>query len=189
MADARRRAVYHWRYKRIAMRKKPITRDEVRVDHFAVWTLPSGSFHRDTGQPVAQLWQPLLDQLRQQEREWWDSGPAAKPELWGAFESRVEVAYPSAQATCHQCGRRFYCPRNGSKWCSDLCVREARAPRLAAVVKAKSKARAEARAGGTCKTCGEPIKAQRATKQYCSVGCRVAALRARDRLKRNQTPA
>ena len=51
------------------MRKRPITRDEVRVDYYEVRTLPDGSFHRDTGQPIARLWQPLLDSLRQQERE------------------------------------------------------------------------------------------------------------------------
>ena len=53
------------------MRKKPISRDEVRIEHYAVWTLPMGSFHRDgeqAGQPIARLWQPLLDQLRLQER-------------------------------------------------------------------------------------------------------------------------
>ena len=44
------------------MRKRPITRDEVRVDHYQVRTLPGGSFHRDMKQPIAQLWQPLLDQ-------------------------------------------------------------------------------------------------------------------------------
>ena len=161
------------------MRKRPITRDEVRVDHFEVRTLPSGSFHRNTGQPIAQLWQPLLDQLRLQEREWWDSGPATQPELWGEFKSHVAVARPDTQASCRHCGRRFYCHRYGSKWCSDLCLREARAPLIAAAVKARSQARAKARAGRRCCTCGEPIKAQRATKQYCSVGCRVAAFRAR----------
>ena len=29
------------------MRKRPITRDEVRVQHYEVWTLPGGSFHRE----------------------------------------------------------------------------------------------------------------------------------------------
>ena len=71
------------------MRKRPITRDEVRVDHYEVRTLPGDSFHRDTGQPVARLWQPLLDSLRQQEHEWWESGPATNPELWGEFGSRA----------------------------------------------------------------------------------------------------
>jgi hypothetical protein len=175
------------------MRKKPISRDEVRIEHYAVWTLPMGSFHRDgeqAGQPIARLWQPLLDQLRLQEREWWDSGPATQPELWGEFKSHVAVAYPDTQASCRLCGRRFYYHyRHRSQWCSDMCAREVRAPLIAAAVKARSQARALARAGGTCKTCGKPIKAQRATKQYCSVRCRVTALRARDRLKRNQTPA
>jgi hypothetical protein len=110
------------------MRKRPITRDEVRVQHYAVRTLPGGSFHRDTGQPIARLWQPLLDSLRQQEREWWESGPAAKPELWGEFKSQVAVATPSTQATCRHCGRRFYCPyRCRSKWCA---CRQSAATRL-----------------------------------------------------------
>jgi hypothetical protein len=162
------------------MRKRPITRDEVRVQHFMVRTLPGGSFHRDTGQPIARLWQPLLDQLRQQEREWWESGPVTKPELWGEFKSHVVVATPDTQATCHHCGRRFYYHyRYRSKWCSDTCAQAAQAPRIAAAVKARSQARAKARAGRRCKTCGKPIKAQRATKQYCSVRCRVTALRAR----------
>jgi hypothetical protein len=162
------------------MRKRPITRDEVRVQHYAVRTLPGGSFHRDTGQPIARLWQPLLNSLRQQEREWWESGPATKPELWGEFKSLVAVATPDTQATCRHCGRRFYHHhRHWSKWCSDLCVQKARAPRIVAAVKARSQARAKVRAGRRCETCGKPIKAQRATKQYCSVRCRVTALRAR----------
>ena len=163
------------------MRKRPITRDEVRVDHYQVRTLPTGSFHRDTKQPIARLWQPLLDQLRQQEVEWWESGPAAKPELWGEFaESRVRVVSPERQASCRHCGRRFYCHRPyQSKWCSDKCARKARAPRIAATVKVRSQARAKARAGLKCETCGKPVKAQRATRQYCSVRCRVSAHRAR----------
>ena len=75
------------------MRKKPITRDQVRVHHYEVWTLPYGSFHgrhhRDRAKalrPIERLWKPLLDQLHRQEREWWNSGPATKPELWGEFE-------------------------------------------------------------------------------------------------------
>ena len=161
------------------MRKRPITRDQVRVDHYQVRTLPMGSVQ--AGHPIARLWQPLLDQLRQQEREWWESGPAAKPELWGEFgESRVAIVPPDTQASCRHCGRRFYYHhRYRSKWCSDLCRRKARAPRMAAVVKARSAARAKARAGRRCKTCGKPIEAQRASKQYCSVRCRVTAHRAR----------
>jgi hypothetical protein len=166
-----------------AMRKRPITRDEVRVHHYAVWTLPGGSFYRDAkqaGQPIARLWQPLLNQLRQQERAWWESGPAARPELWGEFESHVAVAYPDTQASCRHCGRRFYYHyRCRSKWCSDRCARQARAPRIAAAAKARSQARADARADRRCKTCGKPIEAQRASKQYCSVRCRVAACRRR----------
>jgi hypothetical protein len=161
------------------MRKRPVGRDEVRVHHYEVRTLPGGSFHRD-GQPIARLWQPLLDTLRQQHREWWDGGPAAAPELWGEFKPRVRVVDPDTQATCRQCGRRFHHHhRHPSKWCSDLCAREARAPRIAATIAARSKARALARASRTCKTCGKPIKAQRATRQHCSVRCRVAAHRAR----------
>ena len=169
------------------MRKKPITRDQVRVHHYEVWTLPYGSFHgrhhRDRAKalrPIERLWKPLLDQLHRQEREWWNSGPATKPELWGEFKSCVSVAYPSVPSTCRHCGRRFFHGyRRRSKWCSDLCAEQARAPRGAATIKARSQARAKARAGRTCETCGEPIGAQRSTKQYCSVGCRVAALRAR----------
>ena len=163
------------------MRTRPITRDEVRVDHYEVRTLPGDSFHRDTGQPVARLWQPLLDSLRQQEHEWWESGPATNPELWGEFgESRVRVVSPDRQATCRQCGRRFYYHyRYRSKWCSDTCARKARAPRTVAAAKARSQARAKVRAGRRCKTCSKPMKAQRATRQYCSVRCRVTAFRAR----------
>jgi hypothetical protein len=162
------------------MRKRPITRDEVRVDHYRVRTLPIGSFHEK--QPIARLWQPLLDRLQQEEMKWWESGPATKPELWGEFgESRVTIATPDTQASCHHCGRRFYHHhRHPSKWCSNLCAREARAPGIAAMVKASSQARAKARAGRRCRECKKPIKdASRASKQYCSVRCRVAAFRAR----------
>ena len=135
------------------------------------------------GQPIARLWQPLLDQLRQQEREWWESGPAAKPELWGEFgELRVRVVSPDTQASCRHCGRRFYYHhRYRSKWCSDLCARKARAPRIAATVKARSQARAKARAGRRCETCGKRLAAQRSTARFCSVRCRVSAHRAAEK--------
>jgi hypothetical protein len=163
------------------MRKRPITRDEVRVDYYQVRTLPMGSFHRDTKQPIVQLWQPLLDQLRQQEVEWWESGPAAKPELWGEFKSSVIIVTPDTQASCHYCGRRFYCHhRYQGKWCSDKCARKARAPRIAAAVKARSQARAKARAGRRCKICGKPLAAQRSTARFCSVRCRVSAHRSKE---------
>ena len=120
------------------MRKKPITRDQVRVHHYEVWTLPYGSFHgrhhRDRAKalrPIERLWKPLLDQLHRQEREWWNSGPATKPELWGEFESCVSVAYPSVPSTCRHCGRRFFHGyRRRSKWCSDLCAEQRALPAL-----------------------------------------------------------
>ena len=50
---------------------------------------------------------------------------------------------------------------------------------MAPIVKALAKARAAARANRKCATCGKPIKAQRSTKEFCSVRCRVAAHRAK----------
>ena len=46
-------------------------------------------------------------------------------------------------------------------------------------VKAKAEARAAARANKVCLHCGEPIEAQRSTRQYCSEAHRVAAFRER----------
>ena len=49
--------------------------------------------------------------------------------------------------------------------------------RNAKLVKARSRARAAARAGRACATCGRRIKAKRASKRYCSTRCRVASHR------------
>jgi hypothetical protein len=48
---------------------------------------------------------------------------------------------------------------------------------MAPIVKARSKARAVARANRKCETCGKAIKAKRSTMRFCSIRCRVAAHR------------
>jgi hypothetical protein len=53
-----------------------------------------------------------------------------------------------------------------------------RRARLAKYAATDGAARAAARSGRSCEGCGEPLKAARATKRFCSVRCRVAAHRA-----------
>jgi hypothetical protein len=52
-----------------------------------------------------------------------------------------------------------------------------RRARLAKYAATDGAARAAARSGRSCERCGEPIEAERSTRRFCSVRCRVAAHR------------
>jgi endogenous inhibitor of DNA gyrase (YacG/DUF329 family) len=137
------------------MRSKPVQRHEVRFDGSQITTLPA-------------------DSLRQGEY-----GREANPKLWAPLLRELKVKepwpYSRGKAKCQHCGCQFYwVPNRRSRYCSDQC---ANAVRSAAFVKARSEARAAARANRKCETCGKPIKAQRSTMRFCSIRCRVAAHR------------
>jgi hypothetical protein len=63
--------------------------------------------------------------------------------------------------------------------CSDACRAEAKrdAVRRASAKRAKRRAEASQARTSACRHCGERLPARRSTKQFCSVGCRVAAHR------------
>jgi hypothetical protein len=138
------------------MRRRPVQRHEVRFDGERITTLPA-------------------DSLRQGEY-----GREANPKLWAPLLRQLKVKepwpYSRGKWKCQHCRSTFYrVPGSHSHYCSDQC---ANTVRNAAVVKARSEARAKARAGRKCEACGKAIEAQRSTMRFCSVRCRVAHHRA-----------
>jgi hypothetical protein len=106
--------------------------------------------------------------------------------LWLPLVRRLKVQMPESRysrpAKCRVCRRLFLLAsiEGNYSWdvCSDQCAttwnktnrREERRDRAAERRKAKSHR--------TCAHCGGPLNAERKSKQYCSVRCRVAAHRA-----------
>jgi hypothetical protein len=164
-------------------RTKPIRRDEIRYS-WDIGTMPASSMRksRDGGlEPVANLWARLLRSLDQERRESWESW---RPQLKGDPPEPIKVPRPYRKSRCRHCGRLFYNADRGWRqnsgvplYCSDKCVAAVRSAAMADIVKARSKARAVARAGRKCESCGKPIKAQRSTMRFCSTRCRVIAHR------------
>ena len=139
------------------MRRKPVQRHEVRFDGSRITTLPADSLRQGeyAREPIPRLWAPLLRQLK-----------AKEP--W---------PYSRGKCRCRHCGSQFYrVPGSGGHYCSDQC---ATVVRNAAFVKARSEARAKARADRKCAQCGEPIEARRSTMRFCSIRCRVVSHRAK----------
>jgi endogenous inhibitor of DNA gyrase (YacG/DUF329 family) len=140
------------------MRRKPVQRHEVRFDGSRITTLPADSLRKG------------------------EFGREASPKLWGPLLRSLKVKepwpYSRGKRKCERCGSAFYrIPGSYSHYCSDQC---ANTVHNAAFVKARSEARAAARANRKCETCGKAIKAQRSTMRFCSVRCRVAGHRAKD---------
>jgi hypothetical protein len=147
--------------------------------------MPASSMRKNGGgnlEPIAELWAPLLRELNLENQklheEWVSKGLSEGP-----YEP-ITVPTPYRKWRCRRCGQLFYNADNGYRrngrvplYCSDKCVAAVRALAMAPVVKARSKARAAARAGRKCQTCGKAIKAKRSTMRFCSVRCRVAAHR------------
>jgi predicted nucleic acid-binding Zn ribbon protein len=192
------------------MRKKPVTRDEVRIEgagsaYAHITTLPRNTA-RERGnklEAIPKLWAPLLQELNRVAKEWSESPRGLEHRKWCLEQGYsdplepITMPEPSRYAGCPQCrhcGRRFYRAREGNRpqwrlrtghYCSDRCQRLANAParkaRRAAWVKTRSEQRADARADLECGYCGKPIEAQRSTMRFCSARCRVAAHRQRAR--------
>jgi hypothetical protein len=165
-------------------RTKPVSRDEIRCS-WDIQTMPASSMRKNRDgklEPIPKLWATLLRSLDQERKETWESWP---PQLQGDPPEPVKVPEPYDKCFCRQCGRVFYKADKGARqnggvmlYCSDKCVAVAHAAAMAPIVKARSEARAKARAGRKCETCGKAIKAQRSTMKFCSVRCRVASHRA-----------
>jgi hypothetical protein len=174
------------------MRRKPVTRDEIRFNGSRITTLPSDSVREGEYHPEAikALWEPLLRELNRVQQEKWDSNLGVRKNLVGAgwrggFKKPEPITCPRPDhyygtCTCQHCGGEFWRVRgSGHLYSSDKCVELARRSRMVA---ARSEARAAARAGRTCQHCGKPIEAQRSTRRYCSDHCRVTAHRAQHQL-------
>jgi endogenous inhibitor of DNA gyrase (YacG/DUF329 family) len=157
------------------MRTKPITRDEVRLSttlycsglKARITTLPIDSVQKDKqgwrDKPIRPLWAPLLRSLNRKLKPL-EPITCPCPDSW------------NNPCTCEQCGREFLRVHNGSeRFCSDRCVN---ARRSIAAAKAVAAARADARDGRECETCGNELDAKRSTRRFCSTRCRVAAHRA-----------
>jgi hypothetical protein len=162
------------------MRRKPVSRDEVRFNGWRITTMPVDSVsepkqrwgQRSRSPP---LWAPLLRALNRKRR--------------GPESIQAPRPYHDSAFSCRVCDRQFYQVYGGSgsfhggsgRYCSDLCAAAARtrgrATWAAKMVAARSAARAAARADRRCRHCGEPIAAQRSTRFYCSDHCRITAHR------------
>jgi hypothetical protein len=64
-----------------------------------------------------------------------------------------------------------------------LCCRACERKRFTEMQRQRRQRKRQLRLHSRCVHCGEPIKAKRVTKKYCSVACRVAVLR---RLRRSE---
>ena len=165
----------------VTMRTKPIQRDEIRFDGLRITTVPINSVRegrRGDLNPIPKLWAPLLHSLDQAEKKLWEGWVQRGLASADTPPKPIKAPHPdlsSGKLRCRYCGVKFYrTDRSAYTYCSDKC---AGAAHSAAMVKARSQARAAARAGRKCETCGKPIKAQRSTMRFCSVRCRVAAHR------------
>ena len=173
------------------MRRKPITRKEVRVHpDFQIATMPVDSVKPVPGwnlvEAIEHLWEPLVAQLTKEQADY-EASPRIQ-ELRrtigrAPLRYRHHIPWPRRLAEpCWHCGREFYlADKSLSRYCTNACSDAANAParaaNVAAIVKARSEARAKARAKRKCTICGKPIEAQRSTMRYCSARCRVAAHR------------
>lgn len=179
------------------MRRKPVSRDEVRFNGSRITTLPVNAVREDRWgdlEPIRKLWAPLLRSINRARKRQWDRNAAMREQavmagVWGFSQHQrpqpITAPFPcrfEGACKCQQCGGKFYRTRFGSyRYCSDRCAdlarRETRKATNAARVKERSAARAAVRADRKCVTCSEPITAQRSTMRFCSVRCRVAAHR------------
>ena len=180
------------------MRKKLVTRDEVRLDHnFHFCAVPANAFRPGKRwpterEPIPALWKPLLRQIAREQKAYIEGPLAEMRAYWQQLGIGGDGPLPEPptlphvdlwrKTSCRHCGRGFY--RIGKYLghvCSEVCARKAALPglkrKIARQTAARSKKRAEARAGRSCLVCGEPMEAKRSTKRYCSERCRVAAHR------------
>jgi len=180
------------------MRRKPVTRSEIRFNGSFIATLPVDAVREeDRGYiaPIHKLFAPLLRSLNRASKRDYDERAQAFEAIGlaqrGAWEpislpDRYIYRMPRLCA-CQRCGREFYRVTTSGHYCSDDCAEasqgEQRASRNAEMVRTRSKERAAARAGRRCANpdCNKRLKAQRSSMKFCSIRCRVAVHRARSK--------
>jgi hypothetical protein len=131
------------------MRRKPVTRDEIRFNGSRITTLPidsvrEGEYHPE---PIKALWAPLLHSLNRAQKKDWDSRLGIRKNLarsgWrGGFKAPEPITLLNSPA--------------GSGWSRHVQKPEQR-PAQAASARSES--------------CGKPIEAQRSTRRFCSSHC------------------
>jgi hypothetical protein len=181
------------------MRRKPLTRNDVRIEGINFVAVPVDAYQpqkpvKKSGRwrvpafpsPIESLWKPLIEELEAESARIGEL--RGKPITW---EIPQALDQPRTRGTCRHCGRPFfrlsrisirhvgsangqvfaieklYLPQG--QYCSNHCATKARTA-------GRTAARAAARAA-RCDHCGEPMKAERSSKRYCSERCRVAAHR------------
>jgi hypothetical protein len=213
-------------------RTQPLTRDEVRIvgqigmrrihaypldacrvrhierewngEDFIERDVPFEESRETVYDPIPELFEPLLDELR---REWkaWRAGDLDDPDdpdktiLRGLTrmlckEGREPPKLPGRvrdrqwdysrqrrryhSEGCSHCGALFV---GQGEYCSTRCFNQspARLRARAKQIDAKSIKRAKARSGLACQQCGTSLDPQRAGARYCSPRCRMAASRHR----------
>ncbi len=183
------------------MRRRYVTRSEVRFDGKQITTLPADAVTEDSLGwlvPIEKLFAPLLRSLDRSMRYEYERAVQSRKDFscLAALEVKppepIRCPWPydrhGGPRTCRRCGRCFYrsiAGRYYTEFCSDACAeatrQEVRAFHNAATKKARSEATAAARAGRLCAYCNKPLTAQRATKKFCDAHCRFQAHRARGR--------
>jgi len=157
------------------MKQNTIARDEVRLTRRGeIATMPKRGFrgrrlrHRwgftyIGYSPIEDLWHPLLRKLKVE---------MPKPRGWSPL-------------TCTICDKQFFLAWHDrypghylQPICSDACVAERRNVTRRRRRREYAEERQKVMSGRACVHCGTPLDANRDTKRYCSVRCRVAAYRA-----------
>ena len=149
------------------VKEKAITREEVRLTRRGVIaTLPErgcrAGRHKFYGlSTIERLWLPLVRKLSKVEM----------PKPWG-----------SSPRQCLICGRQFFVAWRDRyrvhyvhPLCSDRCAAERRNMYRRQRRKHQSEERQKDLGDRICLHCGAPVHANRNTKRYCSVRCRVAS--------------
>jgi hypothetical protein len=156
------------------VRRRPVSRDEVRIVGDHVRTMPTDSVRQvkvddkySRLEPIERLWNPLIGELTKELADWlaspdgqeWQASrreaKAKNPGQWvmsglSLTPEPPRIPWPrSRPRTCRHCARRFYSVLklySVQHYCSDTCIRQANAPARAMTVAAMVNKRSEARA-------------------------------------------
>lgn len=168
------------------MRRKPVTRSEIRFNGRHITTLPVDAVRKDEFghiAPIRELWAPLLRALNEWRRH--DDartqavtahGSPARPCKPAPVRLPIRFMRPEPRlCTCRQCRGEFYRVYGSGLYCSDRCAEISW--RETAMVKARTEPRTAPRPERHCAnaTCNKPFTARRSTMKFCSMHCRIAA--------------
>jgi len=168
------------------MRRKPVTRSEIRFNGRHITTLPVDAVRKDEFghiAPIRELWGPLLRTLNEWRKRDDERAQAFKAIGFPARQRKpvpirlpIRFVRPEPRlCACQQCGREFYRAYGSGLYCSDRCAEISW--RETAVVKARSEPREAPHPERRCanSTCNKPFAALRPTMKFCSMRCRIAA--------------